>query len=81
MKLYATFLAGALAVLSYLPQASAEVVTFTDPYKMMEVLADKTFAQKISQTGKASLDASFSEQVVTDKYIEFYKKISSFKEE
>ena len=34
MKLYATFLAGALAILSYLPQASAEAVTFNDPYKM-----------------------------------------------
>ena len=71
MKLYATFLAGALAVLSYLPQASAEVVTFTDPYKMMEVLADNTFSRIAKDQSKIQVDPEVLRVIVNDELVPY----------
>lgn len=71
MKLYATFLAGALAVLSYLPQASAEVVTFTDPYKMMEVLADNTFSRIAKDQSKIQADPEVLRVIVNDELVPY----------
>jgi len=71
MKLYATFLAGALAILSYLPQASAEAVTFTDPYKMMEVLADNTFSRIAKDQSKIQADPEVLRVIVNDELVPY----------
>lgn len=71
MKLYATFLAGALAILSYLPQSSAEAVTFTDPYKMMEVLADNTFSRIAKDQSKIQADPEVLRVIVNDELVPY----------
>ena len=71
MKLYATFLAGALAVLSYLPPASAEAVTFSDPYKMMEVLADNTFSRIAQDQSKITANPEVLRDIVNEELVPY----------
>lgn len=71
MKLYATVLAAMLACLSYLPQASAETQTFSDPYKMMEVLADNTFSRIAKDQSKIQADPETLRVIVNDELVPY----------
>lgn len=69
MKLIAYLLAAAITVLTPLAAASSE--QYTDPYKMMEVLADNTFSRIARDQEKIAVDPEVLRTIVNDELVPY----------
>lgn len=71
MKLYAFLIAFLVALSGYTTSASASTETYTDPYKMMEVLADKTFSRIAKDQSKIQADAEVLRLIVNEELVPY----------
>lgn len=72
MKLYALILAGSLTLLSLVATgARSETQTYTDPYKMMEVLADNTFSRIAKDQSKIEADPEVLRLIVNEELVPY----------
>lgn len=71
MKLYAFLIAFLVAVSGYTSSASASTETYTDPYKMMEVLADKTFSRIAKDQSKIQADPEVLRLIVNEELVPY----------
>ncbi len=70
MRLYAFILTVSLMALNCLSVA-AETTTYSDPYKMMEVLADNTFSRIARDQSKIAADPEVLRQIVNDELVPY----------
>jgi phospholipid transport system substrate-binding protein len=71
MKLYAFLIAFLVAVSGYSSFANASTDTYTDPYKMMEVLADKTFSRIAQDQSKIQADPETLRLIVNEELVPY----------
>lgn len=71
MKSYAFILTLALFTLNMMPTADATTATYTDPYKMMEVLADNTFSRIARDQSKIEADPEVLRDIVNDELVPY----------
>jgi phospholipid transport system substrate-binding protein len=72
MKLYALILAGSLTLLSLTATGvRSETQTYTDPYKMMEVLADNTFSRIAKDQSKIEADPEVLRLIVNEELVPY----------
>ncbi|MCS4306652.1 phospholipid transport system substrate-binding protein [Rheinheimera pacifica] len=71
MKLYAFLIAFLVAVSGYTSFANASTDTYTDPYKMMEVLADKTFSRIAQDQSKIQADPETLRLIVNEELVPY----------
>ncbi|MGP9799697.1 MlaC/ttg2D family ABC transporter substrate-binding protein [Rheinheimera sp. NSM] len=72
MKLYALILAGSLTLLSLAATGvRSETQTYTDPYKMMEVLADNTFSRIAKDQSKIEADPEVLRLIVNEELVPY----------
>jgi len=71
MKFYAFLIALLVAVSGYTSSASASTETYTDPYKMMEVLADKTFSRIAKDQSKIQADPEVLRLIVNEELVPY----------
>lgn len=71
MKLYAFLLAFLLALSGYMSSANASTETYTDPYKMMEVLADNTFSRIAKDQSKIQADPEVLRLIVNEELVPY----------
>ncbi|MDP5136655.1 MlaC/ttg2D family ABC transporter substrate-binding protein [Rheinheimera baltica] len=71
MKFYKYLLATVFAALSYMPQAGADTPTYSDPYKMMEVLADNTFSRIARQQQDIAADPEVLRVIVNEELVPY----------
>lgn len=69
MKLYSVFLAAALLLTSY--TTNAETPTYTDPFKMMEVLADNTFSRIAKDQSKIAANPEVLRDIVNEELVPY----------
>jgi phospholipid transport system substrate-binding protein len=69
MKFYAFLLAFLVALSGYTSSANASTDTYTDPYKMMEVLADKTFSRIAQDQSKIQADPEVLRLIVNEELV------------
>mgnify|MGYP006163619381 CR=1 FL=1 len=69
MKLYSLLLAAAVALTSY--TSGAETPTYSDPFKMMEVLADNTFSRIAKDQSKIQADPEVLRVIVNDELVPY----------
>lgn len=70
MKL-STFLLAALLIFSFSLKAATETATYTDPYKMMEVLADNTFSRIAKEQSNIAADPEVLRVIVNDELVPY----------
>ncbi|WP_251372436.1 MlaC/ttg2D family ABC transporter substrate-binding protein [Rheinheimera oceanensis] len=71
MKLYAFLMAFLVAASGYISSANASTDTYTDPYKMMEVLADKTFSRIAQDQSKIQADPETLRLIVNEELVPY----------
>lgn len=71
MKLYSVFLAAAVTAMSFLPQAVAQTETYSDPYKMMEVLADNTFSRIAKEQSNIAANPEVLRTIVNEELVPY----------
>ncbi|NRQ43376.1 ABC transporter substrate-binding protein [Rheinheimera sp. YQF-2] len=71
MKLYALILAASLTMLSTATEVLAEAQTYTDPYKMMEVVADNTFSRIAKDQSKIEADPEVLRLIVNEELVPY----------
>jgi phospholipid transport system substrate-binding protein len=71
MKSYAFILTVAVLALSYLPKVSATTATYSDPYKMMEVLADNTFSRIAREQSNIAANPEVLRDIVNDELVPY----------
>jgi phospholipid transport system substrate-binding protein len=71
MKLYAFLLATGLMASGVTLAAIAKTQTYTDPYKMMEVLADNTFSRIARDQSKIVADPEVLRVIVNDELVPY----------
>lgn len=71
MKLYALILAVSLTMLSTATEVLAEAQTYTDPYKMMEVVADNTFSRIAKDQSKIEADPEVLRLIVNEELVPY----------
>ena len=71
MKLYALILTASLTMLSAAIEVQAETQTYTDPYKMMEVVADNTFSRIAKDQSKIEADPEVLRVIVNEELVPY----------
>ncbi|WP_166839296.1 MlaC/ttg2D family ABC transporter substrate-binding protein [Rheinheimera pleomorphica] len=69
MKLYSLLLAAAVALTSY--TSGAETPTYSDPFKMMEVLADNTFSRIAQDQSKITANPEVLRDIVNEELVPY----------
>uniref|UniRef100_A0A486XPJ0 Uncharacterized ABC transporter, auxiliary component YrbC n=1 Tax=Rheinheimera sp. BAL341 TaxID=1708203 RepID=A0A486XPJ0_9GAMM len=71
MKFYTLLLAAAVATLSLTVKSFAETTTYSDPYKMMEVLADNTFSRIAREQSKIADNPEVLRDIVNEELVPY----------
>jgi phospholipid transport system substrate-binding protein len=71
MKFYAFMLIATLTAAGFTTTATAETQTYSDPYKMMEVLADNTFSRIARDQSKINDDPEVLRVIVNDELVPY----------
>lgn len=71
MKLYTFMLASVIGAFGYVSSATAETTSYSDPYKMMEVLADNTFSRIARDQGKIQADPEVLRDIVNEELVPY----------
>jgi phospholipid transport system substrate-binding protein len=71
MKLYAYVLAAVVTTFSFVSAAEANSKMYTDPYKMMEVVADNTFSRIAKDQEKIAADPEILRVIVNDELVPY----------
>ncbi|CAM3674257.1 MlaC/ttg2D family ABC transporter substrate-binding protein [Rheinheimera salexigens] len=71
MKLTTLIMGVLISCCSLVFSAQAEVETYTDPYKMMEVVADKTFSRMAKDKLKVEADPDYLRVIVNEELVPY----------